>query len=88
MWNNQVTKETFINRLLDDIADKATRRKRGTTEQDCLLDDLEYVENIIPRIRKILDNPKQTYTEFEIEQENLASFSEAIKRRAEINCEK
>jgi hypothetical protein len=83
MWSSRVTKEQFIHRLLDSINDKTTRRKRGSDEQDLLLRDLENIENIVPRIRKILDNPKQMYTEFEIEQENLQSFSDSIQRATE-----
>ena len=83
MWSNTVTKEKFINRLLDSINDKTTRRKRGSDEQDLLLLDLENIEDIIPRIRKILDNPKQNYTEFEVEQESAQSFLDAIQRVTE-----
>ncbi len=83
MRSKQVTKEQFIHRLLDIINDKATRRNRGSDEQDLLLRDLENIEEVIPRIRKVLDNPKQIYTEHEIEMENLAAFSEAIRRVTE-----
>ena len=82
MWTDQVTKTQYINRLLNILFDKATRRKRGSTERDCLLSDLEYIEQTTLRIMKISNDPKRTYTEFEIEQENLQSFSEAIQRVA------
>jgi hypothetical protein len=83
MWTNELTKEQFIHRLLSDIYDKATRRKRGTTQRAYLLADLESIENLIPRIRKIMRNPKEIYTEFEIEKENLEAFSDSITRIAE-----
>lgn len=81
-WSSKITKERVIHKLLDSISDQATRRLRGVADKEYLISDLEAIEHIIPRIRKVLDDERAYFTEFEIEQENLSAFSADINRVA------
>jgi hypothetical protein len=79
MWTNRVTKEQYVERKINEIIDKATRRNRGTTEEKYLLRDLENIEKIAMSIKGILGNEKESYSEFEVETANLNEFSASIR---------
>lgn len=83
MWTNKVTKNEYLKRLLDGVISRATRCKRGSDEQDLLLDDLALINKEIERIKTVVDNPKTEFTEFEIESQNLEWFQTGIDKIAD-----
>lgn len=79
MWSQLVTKEDFIKRKLGELKSAATRKSRGTDEQEYLIRDLDNIAYIAANIERILADPKTHYTEFEVEMWNLNEFSAAVK---------
>lgn len=79
-WAKQVSKTDYARRLLNELKSQVTRCKRGSNEKDLLLRDLEIAEKTVARIDSILSSEKEFYSEYEIEQLNIADFLNAIKQ--------
>jgi DNA gyrase/topoisomerase IV subunit A len=74
MWSGKISKQQYIERIARQVLDRSRRRLRGTDEQEYLRRDLEAIEEETNLLLEILANPKDVYTEFEIETAQLERF--------------
>lgn len=75
-----VSKEDLLHEGLSQINHHTTRHRRGTNDQQYLLNDLERIEQIVGRCLKILASDKEIYSPLEHEKIHLDEFKSGIKK--------
>lgn len=80
MIHEYYTKDKLIEILVKRIRETATRKNRGTDEQEYLKRDLENIESICSNITEVMDMDQDIFTHYDWEMMNLSWVKTGIRK--------